>query len=118
MPLCSMTGFARADGTGEGYRWTWEVRSVNGKGLDIRLRLPAGFDVIEPAARGRIGVHLVRGSVQASLTAQHDAGTTQTFSEDVRPLADPQAQMVLVAKRGPGREHHALLGREPVREHE
>ena len=36
----SMTGFARVDGAGEGYRWTWEVRSVNGKGLDIRLRLP------------------------------------------------------------------------------
>ena len=44
MPLCSMTGFARVDGAGEGYRWTWEVRSVNGKGLDIRLRVPPGFD--------------------------------------------------------------------------
>ena len=49
MPLSSMTGFARADGAGEGYRWTWELRSVNGKGLDIRLRLPPGFEHLEPA---------------------------------------------------------------------
>ena len=47
MPVFSMTGFARRDGGGEGYRWTWELRSVNGKGLDIRLRLPPGFEYIE-----------------------------------------------------------------------
>lgn len=40
MPLQSMTGFARADGHHEGYRWHWELRSVNGKGLDLRMRLP------------------------------------------------------------------------------
>ena len=75
MPLCSMTGFARVDGAGEGHRWTWEVRSVNGKGLDIRLRLPSGFDQIEPAARERIAARLARGNVQAGLAAQHEAGT-------------------------------------------
>ena len=70
MPLCSMTGFARVDGAGEGYRWTWEVRSVNGKGLDIRLRLPPGFDHVEPPARERIAARLARGNVQAGLAAQ------------------------------------------------
>ncbi len=76
MPLCSMTGFARVDGAGEGYRWTWEVRSVNGKGLDIRLRVPAGFDHVEPAARERIAARLARGNVQAGLAAQHEVGAT------------------------------------------
>jgi uncharacterized protein YicC (UPF0701 family) len=49
-----MTGFARTDGSGEGHRWTWEVRSVNGKGLDVRLRLPPGFEFVEFPARERI----------------------------------------------------------------
>jgi uncharacterized protein (TIGR00255 family) len=98
MPLCSMTGFTRADGAGEGYRWTWEVRSVNGKGLDIRLRLPPGFDAIEPAARERIGAHIVRGSVQASLAAQHDAGVARVrINEDV--LAQVLAAMERVGQQ-------------------
>ena len=92
MPLCSMTGFARVDGAGEGYRWTWEVRSVNGKGLDIRLRVPAGFDHVEPAARERIAARLARGNVQAVLAAQHEAGTTRVrINEDV--LAEVIAAM-------------------------
>jgi uncharacterized protein (TIGR00255 family) len=69
-----MTGFARADGAGQGYRWTWEIRSVNGKGLDIRLRLPPGFEHLETVARGRIAAVLMRGNVQASLAVQSDGG--------------------------------------------
>ena len=42
MALASMTGFSRVDGTHADARWTWELRSVNGKGLDMRLRLPHG----------------------------------------------------------------------------
>jgi uncharacterized protein (TIGR00255 family) len=72
-----MTGFARADGAGGGYRWTWELRSVNGKGLDVRLRLPPGFEQLEPAAREKIGAALTRGNVQASLTLQSDAGAAR-----------------------------------------
>ncbi len=98
MPLCSMTGFARVDGAGEGYRWTWEVRSVNGKGLDIRLRVPPGFDHVEPAARERIGAGLARGNVQAGLTAQHEAGATRVrINEDV--LAEVIAAMERVGER-------------------
>ena len=74
MSLCSMTGFARVDGAAKGYRWTWEVRSVNGKGLDIRLRMPAGFDHVEPVAREHIAARLARGNIQAGLAAQHEAG--------------------------------------------
>jgi uncharacterized protein (TIGR00255 family) len=63
-----MTGFARADGATAAGRWVWELRSVNGKGLDIRLRLPGGFEHLEVAARERIGRVLARGNLQATLT--------------------------------------------------
>lgn len=72
MALMSMTGFARADGAHAGYRWSWELRSVNGKGLDIRLRLPPGFDALEVAARERIGAVLSRGNLQIGLTIQKE----------------------------------------------
>jgi uncharacterized protein (TIGR00255 family) len=65
-----MTGFARSDGSGEGHRWSWEVRSVNGKGLDVRLRLPPGFEGLEVPARERAAKAVARGSVQATLTMQ------------------------------------------------
>ena len=51
MALVSMTGFADAQGSREGVRWRWEAKSVNGRGLDLRLRMPPGFDSVEAAAR-------------------------------------------------------------------
>jgi uncharacterized protein (TIGR00255 family) len=65
-----MTGFARAEGSSEACRWTWELRSVNGKALDIRLRLPPGFEHVEGPAREKLGSALSRGNVQASLATQ------------------------------------------------
>ena len=50
-PLASMTGFARTEGNAAGLAWAWELRSVNGRGLDLRLRLPPGWDSLEPALR-------------------------------------------------------------------
>ena len=47
MALVSMTGFADAQGGREGLRWRWEAKSVNGRGLDLRLRLPPGFDSVD-----------------------------------------------------------------------
>ncbi len=49
MALSSMTGFARGHGVCGSYAWAWEIKSVNGKGLDLRLRLPPGWDAIEVA---------------------------------------------------------------------
>jgi len=72
MALTSMTGFARAAGAGHGYRWTWELRSVNGKGLDIRLRLPPSFDHLDQPARERIGKLLQRGNLQVGLSLQRE----------------------------------------------
>ncbi|WP_416898588.1 MAG: YicC/YloC family endoribonuclease [Minwuia sp.] len=62
-----MTGFARRDGAAEGWRWVWELRSVNGKGLDVRLRLPSGADALEQPARSLCQKRLGRGNVSVSL---------------------------------------------------
>lgn len=68
MPLQSMTGFARATGDAGNSAAAWEVRSVNGKSLEMRLRLPAGFERIEPAARQLVQKRFSRGNLQATLT--------------------------------------------------
>jgi uncharacterized protein (TIGR00255 family) len=68
MALSSMTGFARCHGVRGPYAWSWEVKSVNGKGLDLRLRLPPGWDAIEAPVRARAAETLARGSIQANLT--------------------------------------------------
>src|SRR5471032_2472820 len=66
MTIVSMTGFAEAHGSRDGARWRWEVESVNGKGLDLRLRTPPGFDTIEPPARMLVNERFKRGSLQAA----------------------------------------------------
>lgn len=84
MTLYSMTGFARCDGAALGQRWTWELRSVNGKGLDVRLRLPPGLDRLEIAARRRLSERLARGNVQATLNlAREGQATTLRINEEV-----------------------------------
>jgi uncharacterized protein (TIGR00255 family) len=67
MAIVSMTGFAEAQGQRESARWRWEAKSVNGRGLDVRLRLPPGFDGIEQAARMLANERFRRGSIQAML---------------------------------------------------
>ena len=68
MPLQSMTGFARREGSSGRYRWAWELRSVNGKGLDLRLRLPPGTEAIEADVRRLAGEMFSRGNMQIGLT--------------------------------------------------
>ena len=70
----SMTGFAARKGEGAGYGWTWDLRSVNGKGLDLRLRLPDWIDGLEPALRGELGRALGRGNVALALKVGRDGG--------------------------------------------
>jgi uncharacterized protein (TIGR00255 family) len=67
VPLTSMTGFASLSGAAEGLSWTWEARSVNGRGLDLRLRLPEGLEVLDPPLRAAAGRLLARGSVTVAL---------------------------------------------------
>jgi uncharacterized protein (TIGR00255 family) len=67
-----MTGFARSQGSAGGYHWAWELKSVNGKGLDIRLRLPQGWDAIELLVRASAAGHLARGNVSATLNIERN----------------------------------------------
>jgi len=75
MAVSSMTGFARAAGSGGTWRWTFELKTVNAKGLDIRLRMPAPFDRAEGEARARLAKALARGTCFATLSAQREGAT-------------------------------------------
>ena len=75
MALSSMTGFARSHGVTGAYAWAWEIKSVNAKGLDLRLRLPLGWDAIEMPARSRASDKLSRGTVYANLTVDRKGVT-------------------------------------------
>ncbi|KQQ37721.1 hypothetical protein ASG19_01020 [Rhizobium sp. Leaf306] len=70
--LQSMTGFARSEGTSGRNRFAWELRSVNGKGLDMRLRLPSGVDRLEQDVRKRISERFSRGNLQVALSLSTD----------------------------------------------
>jgi uncharacterized protein (TIGR00255 family) len=67
MTLSSMTGYADRAGGAAGLAWSWEARSVNGRGLDVRLRLPEGAEALDPVLRKALGAALARGSVTVSL---------------------------------------------------
>jgi uncharacterized protein (TIGR00255 family) len=114
MALSSMTGFANASGACEGLSWQWELRSVNGKSLDIRLRLPPGHEALESFARSAIAQQLKRGNIQATLAVASDqpAGSlvvnahvleqVAMLAEDLRKrLGSPPIQAeALLALRG------------------
>lgn len=70
MTISSMTGFARADGSTDGLSWIWESRSVNGRGLDVRLRLPPGYEALEIPARDAVAKRFARGSISLSLSIE------------------------------------------------
>jgi uncharacterized protein (TIGR00255 family) len=70
MALSSMTGFSRSHGTSGLYTFEWELKSVNAKGLDLRVRLPQGWDDLESTVRKRVGEAVSRGTVYANLTVK------------------------------------------------
>jgi uncharacterized protein (TIGR00255 family) len=84
MALSSMTGFARSHGTSGPYAFEWELKSVNAKGFDFRMRLPPGWDEIETIARKRATDVLSRGTVYANLSVKRaNALSTVRVNEDV-----------------------------------
>lgn len=87
MAIHSMTGFASVSGLIEGIDWAWELRTLNGRGLDIRLRVPSGFDDVETDARAQLSKALSRGSCQVSLQVKR----TET-------AAEPQLNEALLEK--------------------
>ena len=101
--LASMTGFARAEGRAASIAWVWELRSVNGRGLDLRFRLPPGLDAMEPVLRQTATKVLRRGNVTASLSVRRES--------EPRLVADPAAlEQVL----GLAMELHQRLPGSPV----
>lgn len=92
MTLQSMTGFGRAAANHAGIAISWELKSVNGKGLEARLRLPPGYDRLEQAVRQKIQKRFSRGNIQVGLTiAQSNAQTqpvvNEAFLKDLAGLA-------------------------------
>jgi uncharacterized protein (TIGR00255 family) len=94
MALSSMTGFARRHGVSGAYGWAWELKSVNAKGLDLRLRLPPGWDGVEGAVRAQAAKVLARGNVYATLTAERKGITP------VVRVNEPVLNAVLATLRG------------------
>jgi len=101
MPLQSMTGFARREGTSGRYRWAWELRSVNGKGLDLRLRLPTGTEHLETEVRKLAAECFSRGNMQVNLSVSASEAGVETvvnqsalaavlsLREQLRDVIDP-----------------------------
>ena len=98
MALSSMTGFARADGVTGAYAWAWELKSVNAKGLELRLRVPPGWDAVEAPLRARAGEALGRGTIHANLSMQR-AGVAPVVRVNEPVLAAVLSTMKDVAKR-------------------
>ena len=94
MALSSMTGFAQNSGEKDGLHWQWEIKSVNGKALDIRFRLPSGFEGLETAARASLSQHIKRGNLQVVLT------TSGTIAADTVVVNEAVLEQVLgIAER-------------------
>ncbi|OQM75836.1 YicC/YloC family endoribonuclease [Manganibacter manganicus] len=93
MNLQSMTGFARSAAACDGTAVAWEIKSVNGKSAEVRLRLPPGYERLEAGVRQAIQKRFVRGNFQANLTISRLAGTqaqpvvNEAFLKDLAGLA-------------------------------
>jgi uncharacterized protein (TIGR00255 family) len=83
MGVSSMTGFARIEGESASISWVWELKSVNGRSLDLRLRLPPGYDGLEAPLRAALGSRLKRGSVSANLTINRIAPPTIRINREM-----------------------------------
>lgn len=95
-----MTGYARAQGSDERRRWVWEARSVNGRNLEIRCRVPQGFDRLENPARAAVGSRMKRGNVSLTLTiASEQQGKPLRIN---RALLAELAGLVEEVRRGTG----------------
>ena len=88
-----MTGYARAQGADGRRRWVWEARSVNGRNLEVRCRVPQGFDRLENPARAAVGAKLRRGNVALSLTL-----TSEATSKPLRINRDLLAELRILVE--------------------
>lgn len=103
-PVPSMTGFGADEGRHGAVSWRWDIRSVNGKGLDVRLRLAPGHEVLEPRLRERIAARLTRGNVSVGLNVARDGGGTELSINEAA-----LAQVMAIAERLRARGNFAPL---------
>lgn len=94
MTLSSMTGFGRAEGHYEHYSWVWEIRSVNGKGLDVRMRIPPGLDAFDQFIKTTIKKEITRGSINVLLQLSKEETDT-----DVKVNEAALDKLIGVAKK-------------------
>lgn len=92
-----MTGFARAAGTTGAVQWLWEIRTVNGRGLDIRVRVPNGFEAAGEAARAALSKALARGQCQLGLTLTRPENAARVRIDEAL-LADLAASVARVPR--------------------
>jgi len=100
MALKSMTGFARADAELGDVRFVWEVKSVNSRGLELRLRLPPGLDRLDPEIRRLTREHLSRGSCQVALQLDRVAGASDLVINEAALAAVTDAARHLATEPG------------------
>ena len=115
MAITSMTGFARTSGNHEGCSFAWELKTVNGKALDLRLRLPGGFDHLEVPARQILAQDLKRGNVQVNLTlSETNAASKLSVNQEVLQQYVGLANNLRQQLGGPAVSAEALLGMKGV----
>jgi len=100
MAVSSMTGFARAGGSSGQWRWVFEIKSVNAKGLDLRLRMPPPFDRVEAEARARLAKALARGTCFATLAIQREGAATAARVDQAALEAIASATRIAAEKAG------------------
>ena len=105
MSVSSMTGFARVEGAESGFSWAWEIKSVNARSLDIRVRLPAGMDSIESELRSLVPKRLMRGNIFANLTLNKTSN-----SHDISINTDVLGNLIKIAKQFSKTHNVPLLG--------
>ena len=111
MTIKSMTGFARSEGALGATRWAWEIRAVNGRNLDLRLRLPPGFDALEPRVREIAMAKFQRGSIQIGLNVKREEGVTAIrLNEQVLQQVLAAANRVREMTGAPPASVEGLLG--------
>lgn len=98
--LSGMTGFGRADGVLDGWTWTVEARSVNGRNLEVRFRGPNGFDNLERLAKAAAQARLSRGQVTLGVNARRAEGDAPTLKVNAAVLARYLALANQLAEEG------------------
>ncbi|MEC3862209.1 YicC/YloC family endoribonuclease [Mesobacterium sp. TK19101] len=91
----SMTGFASGQGAAHGLRWSWELRGVNGKGLDLRLRVPDWIDGLEQALKAEISAAVARGNVTLNcrVSSEDETGALTLNAAQMRSVLDAMAEI-------------------------